>query len=94
MHEGRTDRPGVLLLLLLLPGGDRQRVLVAGGGSSTAEILQLSCSDPYDSGQWTRIAPLSEWFYDTFLVAWSNRIYATGSFLAYITPSFFKRLII
>ncbi len=59
MHEARRRRPG---MLLLLSGGDRQRVLVAGGGSGTAEILQLSCSDPCDSGQWTRIAPLSTQF--------------------------------
>ncbi len=81
-------------MLLLQAGGDRQRVLVAGGGSSTAEILQLSCSDPSDCGQWTRIAPLSDEFYDTLLVEFSNRIFAIGSFLANITPFLFKGLII
>ncbi len=65
MHEGREYRPG----MLLLPAGcDRQRVLVAGGNSRTAEILQLSCSDPSDCGQWTRIAGLSEGFDSTSLV--------------------------
>ncbi len=87
MHEGRRDRPG---MLLLLAGGDKQRVLVAGGASSTAEILQLSCSDPSDCGQLTRIAPLSKRFYDTFLVECSNRILSIGSFLACITPFFSK----
>ncbi len=87
MHEGRIDRPG---MLLLQAGGDRQRVLVAGGRSSTAEILQLSCSDPSDCGQWTLIAPLSVEFYETLLFEWSNRIFAIGSFLACTTPSFSK----
>ncbi len=85
MHEGHEHRPG---MLLLQAGGDRQRVLVAGGQSSTAEILQLSCSDPSGCGQWTLIAPLSEEFYDTLLV------FAIGSFLANITPFLFKGLII
>ncbi len=91
MHEGRSHRPGVLLLHA---GGDRQRVLVAGGGSITAEILQLSCSDPSDCGQWMQIAPLSTEFDSTFLVQCSNRIFAIGSFLANITPFLFKGLII
>ncbi len=88
MHEGRNHRPGILLLL---SGGDRKRVIVAGGGgSSTAEILQLSCSDPSDSGQWTRITHLSKGFNHTFLIECSNRIFAIGSFLVCITPSFSK----
>ncbi len=85
MHEGRSQRPG---MLLLQAGGDRQHVLVAGGRSSTAEILQLSCIDPSDCGQWTLIAPLSEWFHETSLVQCSNRIFAIGSFLACTKPSF------
>ncbi len=90
MLGGHSRRPG----MLLLPGGARQRVLVAGGGAiSTAEILQLSCSDPFDNGQWTRIAPLSHWFYETFLVEWSNRIFAISSFVACITLSFSKNLL-
>ncbi len=89
MHEGRIDRPG---MLLLQAGGDRQRVLVAGGYSRTAEILQLSCSDPSDCGQWTLIAPLSKYFSFPFLVEWSNRIFAIGSYLACITPSLSKDL--
>ncbi len=76
--------------MLLLSGGHKQRVLVAGGVSSTAEILQLSCSDPSDCGQWTLIAPLSKDFLSPSLVEWSNRIFAIGSFLAYITPFHFK----
>ncbi len=84
MNEGRIDRPG---MLLLQAGGDRQRVLVAGGESRTAEILQLSCSDPSDCGQWTQIADLSEQFYYTFLVEWSNRIFTIGAFLVCTTPS-------
>ncbi len=84
MHEGRDERPG---MLLLQAGGDRQRVLVAGGESRTAEILHLSCSDPSDCGQWTLIAPLSKYFSFTFLVEWSNRIFAIGSFLVCTTPS-------
>ncbi len=91
MHEGRDGRPG---MLLLPSGGDRQRVLVAGGESRTAESLQLSCSDPSDCGQWTLIAPLSDECYDTLLVEWNNRIFAIGSFLAYITPFLFKGIII
>ncbi len=87
MNEGRIDRPG---MLLLHAGGDRQRVLVAGGGSGTADILQLSCSDPSDRGQWTRIAPLSEEFFETLLVEFSSRIFAIGSFLVCNTPSFSK----
>ncbi len=87
MHEDREDRPGVLLLL---SGGDRQRVLVAGGIESTAEILQLSCSDPSDCGQWTLIAPLSTEFDSTFLVPCSNRIFAIGAFLACAKPFFSK----
>ncbi len=85
MHEGREIRPG---MLLLQAGGDRQRVLVAGGESRTAEILQLSCSEPSDYGQWTLIAPLSKYFSFSFLIEWSNRIFAIGSFLACTTPSF------
>ncbi len=81
MNEGHRDRPG---MLLLQAGGDRQRVLVAGGGSRTAEILHLSLSD---CGQWTLIAPLSKYFSITFLVEWSNRIFAIGSFLVCTTPS-------
>ncbi len=80
MHEARRRRPG---MLLLLSGGDRQRVLVAGGGSGTAEILQLSCSDPSDTGQWTRIAPLSTQFYPTCLVEFNNRVFAIGLFLTF-----------
>ncbi len=87
MHEGRIRRPG---MLLLQAGGDRQRVLVAGGESRTAEILQLSCSDPNDCGQWTQIAPLSEEFNGASLVEWSNRIFAISSFLVCTTP-FFSR---
>ncbi len=87
MHEERNRRPG---MLLLSSDGDRQRVLVAGGGvtatagggSDTAEILHLSCRDPSDSGQWTRIAPLSTEFDFTYLVEFNNRVYAIGSFLA------------
>ncbi len=85
MHEDRSDRPG---MLLLQAGGDRQRVLVAGGIESTAEILQLSCSDPSDCGQWTRIAPLPYTFIVISLVECSNRIFAIGSFLACTKPSF------
>ncbi len=86
MHEHRSHRPG---MLLLQAGGARQRVLVAGGGrSSTAEILQLSCIDPSDRGQWTLIAPLSALFCKTSLVECSNRIFAIGSFFACIVPSF------
>ncbi len=85
MQEDRGWRPGILLLQA---GGDRQRVLVAGGASKTAEILQLSCSDPADSGQWTLIAHLSDILLFTFLVECSNRIFAIGSFLACISPSF------
>ncbi len=84
MNDDHRDRPG---MLLLQAGGDRQRVLVAGGGSRTAEILQLSCSDSSDYGQWTLIAPLSDEFFDTLLVEFSNRIFAIGSFLACTTPS-------
>ncbi len=81
MHDGRECRPG--MLLLSSSGGDRQRVLVAGGWrSATAEILHLSCRDPSDSGQWTRIAPLSTEFSDTSLVEFNSRIFAIGSFLA------------
>ncbi len=83
MNERRDERPG---MLLLHAGGDRQRVLVAGGCSDTGEILQLSYRDPSDCGQWTLIAPLSEWFCDTFIVEWSNRILAIGSSLACTTP--------
>ncbi len=75
MNELRSDRPGTLLLQA---GCGRQRVLVAGGSSRTAEILQLSCSDPSDRGQWTLIAPLSGGFYETLLVEFSNRIFAIG----------------
>ncbi len=89
MHE---DHGGGRGLLQLLSGGQRQRVLVAGGLSDTAEILQFSCSDPSDSGQWTRITPLPEWFHLTSLVEFNNRIFAIGSFLACITPSFSKDL--
>ncbi len=76
MHQGHERRPG---MLLLQAGGDRQRILVAGGRSRTAEILQLSCSDPSDCGQWTRIVPLSEEFFETLLVEFSSRIFAIGS---------------
>ncbi len=86
MHERRDGQPG--MLLLLQAGGDKQRVLVAGGRSRTAEILQLSCSDPSDCGQWTQIAHLSGYFLSTFLVEWRNRIFAIGSFLACTKPSF------
>ncbi len=79
MHEARGWRPG---MLLLPSGGDRQRVLVAGGFTATAEILHLSCRDPSDSGQWTRIAPLSTRFSSTSLVEFNNRVFAIGSFLA------------
>ncbi len=80
MHDAREYRPG---MLLLPSGGDRQRVLVAGSGrSATAEILHLSCRDPSDRGQWTRIARLSRQFSDTSLVEINNRVYAIGSFLA------------
>ncbi len=77
-------------MLLLQAGGDRQRVLVAGGVSRTAEILHLSSSDPYDLGQWTRIAPLSKEFNYTSLVGGSNRIFAIGAFLACAKPFFSK----
>ncbi len=88
MNEGHRDRPG---MLLLQAGGERQRVLVAGGGrSSTAEILQLSCSDFSDCGQWTLIAPLSTLFFETSLVECRNRIFAIGSFLACTKPSFLR----
>ncbi len=90
MHEDRKCWPG---MLLLSSGGDRQRVLVAGGASSTAEILQLSCSDPSDCGQWTRIAPLSTPLIPTFLVQCSNRIFAIGSFFPYIKPSISKNIL-
>ncbi len=91
MNEGRIDRPG---MLLLQAGGDRQRVLVTGGRGRTAEILQLSCSDPSDCGQWTLIAPLSEYFSFTFLAKFGNRIFAIGSFLVCIVPSFLKDLLL
>ncbi len=87
MHEGREHRPG---MLLLQARGDRHRVLVAGGASKTAEILQLSCSDPSDCGQWTRIAPLSTPFLPTSLVEWREHIFAIGSFLACMTTFFQK----
>ncbi len=87
MHQGRDERPG---MLLLQAGGDRQRVLVAGGNRSTAEILHVSCRDRSDCGQWTRIAPLSDEFYSTFLVECSNRIFVIGSFLACTKPFFAK----
>ncbi len=87
MNEGRINRPG---MLLLHAGGDRQRVLVVGGESSTAEILHLSCSDSSDCGQWTLIAPMSEYFSFTFLANFGNRIFAIGSFLACMTNSFQK----
>ncbi len=76
MHEARELRPG--MLLLSSSGGDRQRVLVAGGRSDTAEILHLSCRDPSDSGQWTRIAHLSTWFLHASLVEFNKRIFAIG----------------
>ncbi len=63
---------------------------MAGGESRTAEILQLSCSDPSDSGQWTLIAPLSSLYFDTFLVEWRDHIFAIGSSLA-CTTSFFSK---
>ncbi len=85
MHEKRKHRPG---MLLLQAGGARQRVLVADGYRSTAEILQLSCSNPSDRGQWTLIAPLSTLFFKTFLVEWRDRIFSIGSSLACIIPSF------
>ncbi len=58
MHKGRDDPSGVLLLSV----GDRWRALVAGGESSTVEVLQISCSDPSDRGQLTRITFQSEVF--------------------------------
>ncbi len=88
MHEGRNRRPG--MLLLRQAGGYQQRVLVVGEGSSTAEILQLSCSDHSDRGQWTLIAPLTMRFSSTSLVEWSDRIFAFGLFLSCISP-FFQR---
>ncbi len=91
MHEAHFCRPG---MLLLQAGGHRQRVHVAGGESRTAEILHLSCSDPSDCGQWTLIAPLSDYFLFTFLVEWRNRIFATSAFLACIVPSFSKDLLL
>ncbi len=91
MHEARYCRPG---MLVLQAGGDRQRVLVAGGESRTAEILQLSCSDPTDCGQWTLIANLSTGSNSTSLVQCSNRIFAFGSFLACTTPFFSKDLLL
>ncbi len=91
MHDGRDDRSG---MLLLLPGGNKQRVLVAGGASRTAEILQLTCSDTSDIGQWTRIALLTMRFSSPSLVECCSRIFAIGSFLACITPFLFKGFII
>ncbi len=44
----------------MMPSSDhRQRVRVAGGESASAEILQLSCGDPTDLGQWTLISSLT-----------------------------------
>ncbi len=92
MHDAHEWQPG---MLLLSSGGDRQRVLVAGGGrSATAEILHLSCRDPSDSGQWTRIARLSMRFSSTFLVEFNSRVFAIGSFLACISPSLSNDLIL
>ncbi len=79
---------------LLHAGGDRQRVLVAGGVSKTAEILHLSSSDPSDSGQWTLIAPLLTGLFSTSLVECSIRIFAIGSFLVCIVPSFSNDLLL
>ncbi len=64
------------------------------GRSRTAKILQLSCSDQSDCGQWALIAPLSEYFSFTFLAKLGNRIFAIGSFLACITTFFQKGFII
>ncbi len=66
MHAHRITQPG---MMLMMPSSDhRQRVLVAGGESASAEILQLSCGDPIDLGQWTLISSLTGAFRPTFLV--------------------------
>ncbi len=78
MQGKRSWEPG---LLLLAGSGARQRVIVAGGGTHTAELLQFSCDDPSDCGQWTQLTSLTQAFYTTFIIELTDRIFTIGLFL-------------
>ncbi len=55
-------------------------MLVAGGETASAEMLQLSCGEPTDLGQWALISSLTGTFWPTFLAELNNHILAVGSF--------------